>query len=130
MGASRYRDGLPAISFPSNLGNTPIEVTESRAPLAVIRKALRRGTGGQGLHRGGDGQTFEFEILGDSQVTISFMANRLEYPAEGLLGGKPGETGAVLLNGSPLDPKEHSVLNPGDRLTLSTPGGGGFGRHE
>ncbi len=130
MGASMYRDGLPAISFPSNLGNTPIEVTESRVPLAVIRKALRRGTGGQGHHRGGDGQIFEFEILGDSQVTISFMANRLEYPAEGLLGGKPGETGSVLLNGNPLDPKEHSVLNPGDCVTLSTPGGGGFGRHE
>lgn len=130
MGASRYRDGLPAISFPSNLGNTPIEVTESRVPLAVIRKALRRETGGKGVHTGGDGQTFEFEILGDSQVTISFMANRLEYPAEGLLGGKPGATGSVLLNGNPLDPKEHSVLNPGDRVTLSTPGGGGFGSRD
>ena len=127
MGASSYRDGLPAISFPSNLGNTPIEVTESRVPVVVVRKALRRGTGGKGVHTGGDGQTFEFEILGDSQVTISFMANRLEYPAEGLLGGKPGATGCVLLNGDPLDPKEHSVLNPGDRVTLSTPGGGGFG---
>jgi len=127
MGAYSYRDGLPAISFPSNLGNTPIEVTESRVPAAVIRKALRRNTGGKGRHTGGDGQTFEFEILGDSQVTISFMANRLEYPAEGLLGGKPGAAGAVLLNGDPLDPKEHSVLSPGDRITLSTPGGGGFG---
>ena len=130
MGASGYRDGLPAISFPSNLGNTPIEVTESRVPVVVVRKALRRGTGGKGVHTGGDGQTFEFEILGDSQVTISFMANRLEYPAEGLLGGKPGATGCVLLNGNPLDPKEHSVLNPGDRVTLSTPGGGGFGSED
>jgi len=127
QGASLHRDGLPAISFPSNLGNTPIEVIESRIPVEVVRKELRRGTGGDGAHRGGDGQTFEFDILCDSPITISFMANRLEYPAEGLLGGKPGAVGSVLLNSKPLDPREHSVLNPGDRITLSTPGGGGFG---
>ena len=122
-----HRHGLPAISFPSNLGNTPIEVIESRIPVEVNRKALRRGTGGAGGHKGGDGQTFEFDILGDSPVTISFMANRIEYPALGLLGGEPGAVGRVLLNGKSLDPREHTVLNPGDRITLSTPGGGGFG---
>jgi N-methylhydantoinase B len=127
QGASMHRDGLPAISFPSNLGNTPIEVIESRIPVEVNRKELRRGTGGAGTHKGGDGQTFEFDILGDSPITISFMANRIAYPAQGLLGGESGAAGRVLLNGKPMDPREHSLLNPGDRVTLSTPGGGGFG---
>ena len=126
-GASARRDGLPAISFPSNLGNTPLEVIESEVPVHIVRRELRPGTGGRGKHQGGRGQTLELEIVGDSPITVSFMADRLKYPADGFLGGEPGATGQVLLNGQPLDPKVISALVPGDRLILQTPGGGGFG---
>ena len=127
QGAGANGAGLPTLSFPSNLSNTPIEVIESQAPVRVLRRALRRGTGGSGLHRGGDGQIFEFLLLSDSPVTVSFMADRLKTPAPGLQGGGPGATGRVLLNGAPVDPREVLIVQPGARLTLETPGGGGFG---
>lgn len=127
QGALASRDGYPTVSFPSNLGNTPMEVLEAQAPVRVRERSIRSGSGGGGAFRGGDGQTTEIEILGDSPVTVSFMANRLEIPAEGLNGGLPGAVGAVLLNGKPFDPREISIIDPGDTLTLQTPGGGGFG---
>ena len=127
MGAGRAGDGPPTLSFPSNLANTPIEVLEGQAPLRVIRRALRRGTGGAGITRGGDGQILEFEILATQPVTISFRADRLRTPAPGLLGGDPGATGRVLLDGEAIDPREIMVVPPGARVRLETPGGGGFG---
>lgn len=87
QGAGVASDGLPTLSFPSNLSNTPIEVIESQAPVRVVQRALRRGTGGAGNRRGGDGQTFEVDFLSDQPVTVSFMANRLTDPAPGLEGG-------------------------------------------
>ncbi len=127
QGALHDRDGLPALSFPSNLANTPIEVLESRCPVKVLRKQIRRGTGGAGAHRGGDGQVFEFQIIADSPVTVSFMANRTTFPAPGARGGEPGRVGVMLADGAPLDPRLVSVLAPGTVLRLETPGGGGYG---
>jgi N-methylhydantoinase B len=127
QGAGAKGDGLPSLSFPSNLANTPIEVIESQAPIRVMRRALRRGTGGNGKTRGGDGQVFEIELLADEPVTMTFMADRLRTPAPGMRGGEAGVTGRVLLNGVPIDPRETVVAAPGSRLTLETPGGGGFG---
>jgi N-methylhydantoinase B len=127
QGAGAKRDGLSALSFPSNLANTPIEVIESQAPIRVTRRALRRGTGGTGKTRGGDGQVFELDLLADEPVTMSFMADRLRTAAPGMRGGEPGATGRVTLNGVPIDPRETLVAAPGSRLTLETPGGGGFG---
>ncbi len=62
QGATRYRDGYDVLSFPSNLGNTPIEVFEQQAPLRVIERSIRRDSGGAGLHRGGGGLHFEIEV--------------------------------------------------------------------
>ncbi|WP_407175118.1 hydantoinase B/oxoprolinase family protein [Bradyrhizobium sp. STM 3562] len=128
QGGGANSDGLPTLSLPSNLANTPIEVLETQAPVRVIRRALRRETGGRGHHRGGDGQTFELVVLADSPVTASFMADRLKTPAPGLLGGSAGSCGRVLVDGTPIDPREIILLQPGARLTLETPGGGGFGK--
>jgi N-methylhydantoinase B len=127
QGAGTAGDGLPALSFPSNLANTPIEVIESQAPIRVVRRALRRGTGGHGKTRGGDGQVFEIDLLTKEPVTMSFMADRLRTAAPGLRGGKAGATGRVMLDGKPIDPRETLIAAPGSRLTLETPGGGGFG---
>jgi N-methylhydantoinase B len=130
QGASENRDGLPTLSFPSNLANTPIEVLESRCPIKVIRKELRRGTGGSGKHRGGDGQIFEFRLEADAPVTVSFMANRTDYPAPGINGGASGAVGRILADNKPLNPRVVSVLSPGTVLRLETPGGGGYGTSE
>jgi N-methylhydantoinase B len=127
QGAGAAGDGLPALSFPSNLANTPIEVIESQAPIRVVRRALRRGTGGPGKTRGGDGQVFEIDLLTEEPVAMTFMADRLRTAAPGLRGGQAGATGQVLLDGKPIDPLEPLVAAPGARLRLETPGGGGFG---
>jgi N-methylhydantoinase B len=127
QGAGMAGHGISALSFPSNLANTPIEVIESQAPIRVVRRALRRGTGGLGETRGGDGQIFEIDLLTTEPVTMSFMADRLRTAAPGLRGGKAGATGRVLLDGKPIDPRETLIATPGSRLTLETPGGGGFG---
>jgi len=128
QGAGEAGPGLPALSFPSNLSNTPIEVLEAQAPIKVIRRELRRGTGGRGKHRGGDGQYFEFIVKADSPVIVSFMADRLNTPAPGLNGGEAGATGNVLLDGKPIDPREIWTVAPGAHFLLATPGGGGFGQ--
>lgn len=128
QGAGQAGDGLPALSFPSNLANTPIEVLEAQVPIRIARRALRRGTGGAGSRCGGDGQVFEFDILADAPVTVSFMADRRRNAAPGLLGGEPGATGNVLLDNKPIDPREIIIVQPGARITLETPGGGGFGK--
>ena len=61
QGATQHRDGYSVLSFPSNLGNTPIEVFEQQAPLRVIERSIRRWSGGEGQHRGGGGLHFEIE---------------------------------------------------------------------
>jgi len=58
---------------------------------------------------------------------MSFMADRLRTAAPGMLGGDSGATGRGLLDGAPIDPRETLAAAPGSRLTLETPGGGGFG---
>ena len=70
---------------------------------------------------------FEIDLLADEPVTMSFMADRLRTAAPGMLGGDSGATGRVLLDGAPIEPRETLVVAPGSRLTLETPGGGGFG---
>ena len=70
-----------------------------------------------------------FEMRNDSKgrVTVSFMAERTRIPAPGLFGGEPGACGKVLINGAEVDPKVTTSMEPGDTLTLVTPGGGGYG---
>ena len=76
QGATSRRNGFSALSFPSNLGNTPIEVMEVLQPILVNHRKLRKGSGGKGRHNGGEGQRVQFEFLGDSPGVVSFMATR------------------------------------------------------
>ena len=127
QGATAHRDGFPVLSFPSNLGNTPIEVIESLAPMRVTCRSIRRGTGGDGLHRGGDGLRFEFVITADAPVVTSFIMTRLKSAPPGLAGGGPGALGRLELNGSAIDPSDHFLLKRGDHVLMETAGGGGYG---
>jgi len=125
-GASPRRDGLDAVhSHMTNTLNTPVESLEMHYPLRVHRYALRRGSGGKGLHRGGDGLVREYEFLSEAQVSL-LTERRLHRPW-GLAGGEAGAAGQNLLNGRELAPKCRFVARPGDRLLVATPGGGGYG---
>jgi N-methylhydantoinase B len=130
QGASGRKDGISCISFPSNMSNTPIEVLEHTAPVEIEGKQLRARSGGRGRHRGGMGQHLAVRIKSAGPATLAFLADRTKVPAFGLMGGSEGALGALTLNGKPLDPKRIHVVQPGDLVVMSTPGGGGFGEVE
>ena len=77
QGATHDRDGEPAISFPSNLSNTNIEVLETLVPVEVHQRSIRRGSGGAGAQRGGDGITFEFSLRGSAPAAaVTCLSSR------------------------------------------------------
>ncbi|HYK82535.1 MAG TPA: hydantoinase B/oxoprolinase family protein [Gemmatimonadales bacterium] len=109
----------------SNTRNTPVEVLELECPLRVRSYALRPGSGGRGRWRGGEGVSREFEAL--APMDVSVLAERRRHAPRGTAGGGPGALGRTMLNGAALAPKATARLEPGDRLRLETPGGGGCG---
>ena len=109
----------------SNTLNTPVEALELEFPLRAVEYAIRRGSGGDGRHRGGDGVVREVEALAD--MSYSLLTERRRHPPPGADGGAPGERGRNLLNGDELPPKAAGTLRAGDRLRIETPGGGGHG---
>jgi N-methylhydantoinase B len=128
QGATARRAGFSALSFPANLGNTPVEMMESLAPIRVLRREIRRGSGGRGAHDGGCGISFEFELLADaSEVAASFLMTQLKSSPPGLAGGSAGKPGRLVVNGQAVDPTEPRVLKAGDRILMETAGGGAYG---
>lgn len=128
QGANARRAGFSATSFPANLGNTPVEMMESLAPIRVLRRELRTGSGGVGRNSGGNGLSFEFEVLRDaSDVMTSFLMTQCKSPTKGLNGGGQGKPGQLLVNGERVDPTLPRVLKAGDRVLMQTAGGGGYG---
>lgn len=130
-GASPRQPGQAAIqTHMTNTRNTPIEEIERRYPVRVRRLALRRGSGGRGAQRGGDGLHKELQAL--APLTASFLAERHRTAAWGLAGGGAGRPGELLLVRSGrrrrLPAKTTVSLLPGDLLVVRTPGGGGHGR--
>jgi len=110
----------------SNTLNTPLEALELEFPLRAIEYSVRRGSGGEGEHRGGDGVVRELEAR--ERMRASLITERRRHAPAGADGGSDGEPGRNLLNGEELGPKWSGELAPGDRLRLETPGGGGHGR--
>jgi N-methylhydantoinase B len=110
----------------SNTLNSPIEALELEFPLRIAEYAIRRGSGGDGAHRGGDGVVREVEALRDG-ITYSLLSERRRHAPRGAEGGEDGERGRNLLDGEPLEPKAMGMLAAGARLRLETPGGGGHG---
>jgi N-methylhydantoinase B len=124
QGACPDGDGPSAIHVAmSNTLNTPVEALETEFPLRVTNVSLRRGSGGNGAKKGGEGLVREIEALAPMRFTL--ITERRRHAPTGLAGAENGATGANLLNGEPLASKAEGSLEPGDRLRIETPGGAG-----
>jgi len=129
-GASPAADGISGRhSHMTNTLNTPVEALEMAYPLRVWRYALRPESGGAGQQRGGDGLIREYEFLTPATVTLNTERRRIA--PYGLAGGQPAHVGR---NTHIHDGKSQEVgakhqirVQPGDRLRIETPGGGGWG---
>lgn len=136
LGAGPHNDGPSCTSFPFNVSNIPIEVTENDASILYLRKELATDSGGPGEFRGGLGQVVEFciprgEHAPDGPVTAGVRGSgrhpESTYPVFGRLGGAPGRNEGLLLNDKPINHGAQQQLHPGDRITIMLPGGGGYG---
>ena len=131
MGASRESDGPSGVQVHmTNTLNTPVEALELAYPFRLERYALRRDSGGAGLHRGGDGIVREYVML--APATVTMLSERRAVAPWGLAGGEDGCPGRNILyrvDGSTeeLRSKFTRRVMPGDRLRIETPGGGGWG---
>jgi N-methylhydantoinase B len=110
----------------SNTLNTPVEALELEFPMRMVEYSLRRGSGGAGAHRGGDGVVREIEAL--SPLHYSLITERRRHAPPGAHGGQAGATGRNLLDGEELPAKAIGELGTGQRLRIETPGGGGYGK--
>lgn len=127
MGGRSSMDGLDTLSFPSNCKVTPIEMYELAVPVLTECKALIPDSGGAGKFRGGLGQRGILRNISDRPMNIYLSTERVKYPCFGVVGGQDGTAGAVRVDGKAVFPKGKLVLNPGERLELELPGGGGWG---
>jgi N-methylhydantoinase B len=87
---------------------------------------VRRGSGGAGARAGGEGIARELEAL--APMSFSLITERRRHAPPGADGGEDGAPGRNLLDGEELPPKAIGKLEPGQRLRIETPGGGGYGR--
>ena len=127
-GARPGKNGLSATAFPSGVRNTPVEITESIAPVIFQRKELRIGSGGAGLFKGGDGQIIEIKHSQDAPFAVFTIFDRIDNPARGRDGGDQGAPGKVSLgSGTLLKGKGKQIVPAGDTLVMELPGGGGLG---
>ena len=132
MGARPAQDGMNAThTHMTNSLNTPAEALEYAYPLRVRQYRIRKGSGGKGKHKGGDGSIREIETL--AVARMSLLSDRRRRAPYGLHGGADGEVGrAWIIRRDGLEEKLTSKgswdLEPGDRVLIETPSGGGFGK--
>lgn len=137
-GAGDGFDGVDAIETDAtNCMNLPVEAMELDAPIRVKRWQLVAGSGGDGAFLGGRGQLKEYEILDDVAGTVSYShrGERHFVAADGLAGGKPGLLARSWITRSDgteeiIPSKTVTRLAPGDRIVITTAGGGGYGPPE
>jgi N-methylhydantoinase B len=126
QGACPDADGPSGVHVAmSNTFNTPVEALELEFPLRVVQYALRRGSGGAGAFRGGDGVIREVEALED--MTYSLITERRRHAPPGADGGEDGERGRNVVDGEEVPAKATGTLRKGERLRIESPGGGGHG---
>lgn len=131
MGAGPGGDGLSGVHVHmSNSLNTPVEALEHAYPFRITRYEIRRGSGGGGLHRGGDGLRRDLQVLGPARVAL-LCERRVHGPA-GARGGEDGATGQNVLirdgKEERLEGKATFWVEAGDVVSIRSPGGGGWGR--
>lgn len=131
MGAAPQGPGLSGVhSHMSNSLNTPVEALEHAYPFRVTQYGIRRGSGGDGMHRGGDGLRRDIQLLGPGRVTL-LAERRLQGPrgARGGEDGAPGEN-VLIRNGKEeaLPSKVTFDAEAGDIVSIRSPGGGGWGK--
>jgi 5-oxoprolinase (ATP-hydrolysing) len=133
-GSGATADSAGADAVHTHMTNTRLtdpEVLEQRYPVRVREFSIRRGSGGAGQHRGGDGAVRKIEFLRPLDVAI-LAQRRGPYPPFGLAGGLPGALGGNVLQRAGgqiehLSGQSQVKVQAGDVLTINTPGGGGFG---
>ena len=126
MGGSPKSPGLSGVHVAmSNTWNTPVEALEYELPLRIERYRLRRGSGGAGRHRGGDGIERVYRFLVPVRGTV--IGERRLIPPWGLAGGGAGRCGEDRINGEVVPAKSAFTAGPGDILAITSPGGGGWG---
>ena len=131
-GAGPDHDGTSAVqTHMTNSRLTDPEILESRLPVRLDAFAIRRGSGGEGAHRGGDGVVRAMTMLEPMRANI--LANRRRVAPRGILGGgdaQPGRNWVERVDGSTemLSATAFADMAPGDRFIIETPGGGGFGK--
>jgi N-methylhydantoinase B len=134
-GATPNKAGEPVLfSLNGNCENTPIEVFETRFPWRIRKRAVRRGSGGRGVHNGGDGILMEYELL-RGNARLSVAADRQKFPVPGMEGGGDGRPSDFFLihdgHRRRLPSKIANVpVTAGDVVILMTPGGGGWGANK
>jgi N-methylhydantoinase B len=131
MGARPDLDGMSAVhTHMTNSLNTPAEALEYAYPLRVREYKVRKGSGGNGKHRGGDGVIRELETLVPARMSL--LADRRKHGPYGLAGGDDGRPGSASIvrdgRARRLNSKGSWELKAGDRVRIETPGGGGFGK--
>ena len=125
-------DGLSGVhTHMTNSLNTPVEALEHAYPVRIVQYSIRRRSGGRGKWRGGDGIVREVKFLTKAQITL--LSDRRKFRPYGLRGGEPGAAGVNVLirtDGKQvqLASKFTAWVQPGDVLSIRTPGGGGWGR--
>ena len=130
-GAGPDHDGTSAVqTHMTNSRLTDPEILEARLPVRLDQFAIRRGSGGPGAHKGGDGVVRAVTFLEPMRANI--LANRRRVPPRGLKGGadaQPGRNWVERTDGSVemLTATDSADVGPGDRFIIETPGGGGYG---
>jgi len=131
-GAGPDFDGTDAVhTHMTNSRLTDPEVLEWRYPVLVESFAIRRGSGGAGLHRGGDGVVRRIRFR--EAMTAAILSGRRRVPPYGMAGGAPGAVGrnyVLRTDGTtvPLGATGKIEMNAGDVFVVETPGGGGYGK--
>lgn len=131
-GAGADFDGTDAVqTHMTNSRLTDPEVLEARYPVLVEAFSIRRGSGGEGTHRGGDGVVRKIAFR--EPMTVTLLSNRRRVPPFGLAGGGPGALGAARVKRAsggvePMAATDLVRVGAGDAIVIETPGGGGWGR--
>ena len=127
-GARPEKDGLSATAYPSGVRGTPVEIAEQIMPVIFWKKEYREDSGGAGRTRGGLGQSMEIASAIGQPFELLAAFDRIDHPPRGRAGGESGAAGSIgLADGTRLKGKGAQMINPGQRLVIETPGGGGLG---